>query len=42
MPKMQYLYDDLLLHRGPMLQLHFDDPHLVLYLIQNISIITYQ
>ena len=42
MSNIQYLYDDLLLPQSPMLQLHFDDLHLLLYLIQHISIITYQ
>ena len=36
------LYDVFLFPRGPMLQLHFDDLHLLLYLIQHSNIITYQ
>ena len=36
------LYDDLILPRGPMVQVHFDDLHLLLYLIQHINIITNQ
>jgi len=40
MPNIQYLYDDLLLHQSPMLQPHYDDLHLLLYLNQHIGIIT--
>ena len=36
------LYDDLLLPQSPLFQLHFNDMHLLLYLNQHISIITYQ
>ena len=37
------LYDDMLLAQGgPMLQLHFDGLHLVIYPIQHINIITYR
>ena len=39
-PNIQYLYDDFLLPQGPMLQLHFNDLHLLPYLNQHINIIT--
>jgi len=42
MPNIQYLYDDILLPQSPMLQPHYDAMHLLLYLNQHISIITYQ
>jgi len=42
MPNIQYLYDDLRLPQSLMLQPHYDDLHLLIYLVQHISIITYQ
>ena len=42
MQNIQYMYDDLLLPQGLMPQPHSDDLHLLLYLIQHISLITYQ
>jgi len=38
----QYLYDNLLLPQSLLLQPHFDDFILLLYLSQHINIVTYQ
>ena len=42
MPNIQYLYGGLLLPQSLMLQPHYDDLHLLLYLSQHVSMITYQ